>query len=53
MVGTIEKVSEQKHAGEVNTMVFDKDHLYSGGNDGCINVRKKRKLEFFVKIQNR
>lgn len=27
-----------KHVGVINTLLFDNDHVYSGGSDGVINV---------------
>lgn len=28
-----------KHTGEITALAFDYDHVYSGGEDGVINVR--------------
>lgn len=28
-----------KHTGEITALAFDNDHVYSGGEDGVINVR--------------
>lgn len=28
-----------KHTGEITALVFDNEHVYSGGEDGVINVR--------------
>lgn len=40
MVATVDLASDPtKHAGEINALVYDYDHVYSGGNDGVINVR--------------
>lgn len=43
MVGKIELVSEasHKHAGEVTSLAFDGEHLYSGGSDGIITLWDK------------
>lgn len=39
MVATVDLASDPtKHAGEINAVVYDYDHVYSGGNDGVINV---------------
>lgn len=39
-MGKIDATSEAgKHTGEVNALVYDYDHVYSGGADGVINVR--------------
>lgn len=41
MVAKIDLISEtsHKHAGEVTALCFDGEHLYSGSEDGVINVR--------------
>lgn len=40
MSGEILSVSESgKHNGHINTLLYDNDHVYSGGSDGVINVR--------------
>lgn len=41
MVAKIDLISEasHKHAGEVVALCFDGTHLYSGSEDGAINVR--------------
>lgn len=28
-----------KHAGGITSLLYDNDHVYSGGSDGVINVR--------------
>lgn len=39
MSGEILSVGEAgKHAGGINTLIYDNDHVYSGGSDGVINV---------------
>ncbi len=38
-----------KHEGGINTLLYDNDHVYSGGSDGVINVRY-RYLPKFVKL---
>lgn len=39
MSGEILNVGEAgKHAGGINTLIYDNDHVYSGGSDGVINV---------------
>lgn len=51
MVATVDLASDPtKHAGEINAVVYDYDHVYSGGNDGVINVsfceiKKKNLIE--------
>lgn len=38
-MGKIDATSEAgKHTDEVNALVYDYDHVYSGGADGVINV---------------
>lgn len=41
MVATVDVISEasHKHAKEVTSLAFDGEHLYSGSEDGVINVR--------------
>lgn len=41
MVAKIDLISEEnhKHVGEVTALCFDGEHLYSGSEDGVINVR--------------
>lgn len=40
MSGEILIVGEAgKHAGGITTLLYDNDHVYSGGIDGVINVR--------------
>lgn len=41
MVAKIDLISEasHKHAGEVISLAFDGEHLYSGSEDGVISVR--------------
>lgn len=42
-MGKIDATSEAgKHTGEVNALVYDHDHVYSGGADGVINVSNLR-----------
>lgn len=42
MSGEILSVGEAgKHAGGINSLLYDNDHVYSGGSDGVINVRFK------------
>lgn len=28
-----------KHTGDINALLYDNDHVYTGGSDGVINVR--------------
>lgn len=42
MSGEILSVGEAgKHAGSINTLLYDNDHVYSGGSDGVINVSRE------------
>lgn len=49
-MGKIDATSEAgKHTGEINTLVYDYDHVYSGGADGVINVSNlKTKQQSFL-----
>lgn len=40
MVAKVLKTSEAGKHTEVTALVYDHDHLYTGGSDGVINVRK-------------
>lgn len=53
MVAKIDLISEtsHKHAGEVVALCFDGQHLYSGSEDGVINVRDFLFYERFVTIR--
>lgn len=49
MVAKIDLISEtsHKHAGEVTALCFDGEHLYSGSEDGVINVRVTSRIVRF------
>lgn len=56
MVAKIDLISEanHKHAGECTALCFDGEHLYSGSEDGVINVRnnlfafRRKNAEFLI-----
>lgn len=50
MVAKIDVIGEasHKHAKEVTSLAFDGEHLYSGSEDGVINVRKLNKHNVFT-----
>lgn len=48
MVGVVDLTCEKgkQHKGDVSVLIpDDKGHLYSGGADGLIKVRTKKKIE--------
>lgn len=51
MVAKIDLIGEtsHKHAGEVTALCFDGEHLYTGSQDGVINVSK---IYFCVQLKN-
>lgn len=53
MVAKIDLISEasHKHAGEVNALAFDGEHLYSGSADGVISVRNLYDFSWFFLVE--
>lgn len=52
MVAKIDLISEasHKHAKDITALCFDGEHLYSGSEDGVINVRLFKNFKILEKF---